>query len=166
MHRLFTFSALCGLWIILSGQIDVFHITLGIISAAFITLISADILFTKGPSVPDTLKILWRMPPYLLWLLKEIMLANVHVLYLALVPSGIRHIEPAIIHFHTKLKDPAARYLLANSITLTPGTVTIKMEGSELYVHSISRKTTAELEGDMEKRIGHVFGEDLSEKDS
>jgi len=164
MHRLFTFIALCVLWIILSGQMDFFHISLGIISAGIITFISTGLLFDDdAPSVAGALKILCRMIPYLFWLLKEIMLANMHVLYLALVPSGIRHVQPAIIHFHTKLKDPAARYLLANSITLTPGTVTIKMEGSQLYVHSISDKTTVSLEGDMEKRIAHVFGEDIAE---
>ena len=98
---------------------------------------------------------------YSFWLLKEIVIANIHVFYLAMIPGGMKHMDPEMVKIKVGLKSDAARYVLANSITLTPGTVSVKMEADELLVHSISRTTTEGLEGDMEKRIAKVFGENL-----
>ena len=70
--------------------------------------------------------------------------------------------EPEIITFTTRLSSPIARYLLANSITLTPGTVTLKLQGADMIVHSISAHTTKGLEGQMENRIAWAFGEKLT----
>ncbi|MBR0069480.1 MAG: Na+/H+ antiporter subunit E, partial [Synergistaceae bacterium] len=58
-------------------------------------------------------------------------------------------VEPCIVKFNTKLKTEPARIALANSITLTPGTITVSLEGDELLVHALSREMADGLEGSM-----------------
>jgi multicomponent Na+:H+ antiporter subunit E len=96
----------------------------------------------------------------LLW---QIILANFHVLKLALTPSGTAEIRPRIVRFKTQLTSPFARFVFAQSITLTPGTVTVTIEGDEFVVHAISRAAAEGLAGAMERRIAHVFEPELLE---
>jgi multicomponent Na+:H+ antiporter subunit E len=157
-----TYILLLVIWVVFSGLLDPFHLTLGAISCLIVSLLSTRVLFPK--SEPNPLIIFKRsffLVQYLLWLLKEILIANIHVFYLAIVPGGIRHLDPSIVEMKIKLQSEAAKYLLANSITLTPGTVTISIEGDRLLVHSISRTTTEGLGGNMERKIARVFGEKL-----
>ncbi len=53
--------------------------------------------------------------------------------------SERNEIEPVLVHFRTTLRTRAARVLLANSITLTPGTITVSLEGDELSVHCLDK---------------------------
>lgn len=80
----------------------------------------------------------------LLW---EIVKANIYVMKLSLSP--VYQPEPEIVSFHCTLKTELAKTLLANSITLTPGTVTISVIGDELTVHCLDK----ELAKDIEKNI-------------
>ena len=57
------------------------------------------------------------------------------------------------------LRSDFAKVVLANSITLTPGTVTMKVEENTVYVHAISRKAAESLDGSMETRIARIFNE-------
>ena len=163
MRALLTFTILLTLWCILSGLFDAFHLTLGVFSCALITLLSNNYLYAEQQfNLRRILLIGWRFIPYGAWLLKEIFLANVHVFWIAMTPGGLRYLNPEIIQFTTRLSSPIARYLLANSITLTPGTVTVKLKDAIFCVHSISAHTTKGLEGEMENRIARVFGETLT----
>jgi len=159
MYRFAIFLIFFGIWIIFSGQFDAFHLTLGILSSAFITIISSDFLFVdRSKSLGKRLKEACRFPGYFLWLLYQILLSNIHVLKLALSPGGMKQVEPAVIRIKTKLKTDFGRYVLANSITLTPGTITIDMQGDELIIHSISEHTAIGVKDDaMERRISKVF---------
>jgi multicomponent Na+:H+ antiporter subunit E len=69
-------------------------------------------------------------------------------------------IDPTKVTFKTKLKSNIARVALANSITLTPGTITIRVEDDVFLVHAISRKAAAGLPGEMEDRLARVFERD------
>ncbi len=62
--------------------------------------------------------------------------SNFKLAYIVLTPG--LPINPGIVKVRTKLKSPMARLLLANSITLTPGTLTIELEGEWLYVHWVT----------------------------
>ncbi|MGW8161548.1 MAG: Na+/H+ antiporter subunit E, partial [Desulfobulbales bacterium] len=94
---------------------------------------------------------------YLPWLLYQIVLSTLHVTYLALHPKMADQIDPTIVTFKTKLKTTIAQVALANSITLTPGTITIRIVDGVFYVHAISRKAAAGLPGEMEDRLARVF---------
>ena len=89
MHKALTFILLLSTWLLFSGFFDAFHVGLGVLSSLFVTAISGDLLFSeRQTSARDRLRELSRLPGYLLWLLWQIVLANLHVLKLALAPSG------------------------------------------------------------------------------
>lgn len=157
MNRLLTFLLLLVTWVIFSGVIDFFHLSLGVISCVIVTWLSSDFLFQNdGKGLQTRFVEVGRFIGYCLWLLWQIILANIHVLKLALA-SNNREMRPQMVRFRTSLQSEFARYVFANSITLTPGTVTLSVEGDEFVVHAISRKVADELPGEMEKRVAKIF---------
>jgi multicomponent Na+:H+ antiporter subunit E len=158
--RILTFSILFGLWLILSGQFDPFHITLGVISCLIVTVFSGDLLFAESrPTglVRHGLRVLGYVP----WLLYQILLANFHLLYLVCHPRMMELIDPRIIRFQSRLKDELPLVIFANSITLTPGTITVYVSvDGDFQVHAIDRKSGEPLPGEMETRIINAFRED------
>ena len=68
--------------------------------------------------------------------------------------------RPQMVRFRTSLRSEFARYVFANSITLTPGTVTLSVEGDKFVVHAISQKVADELPGEMEKRLAKIFDQE------
>jgi len=145
-----------GFWILLSGKFDLFHLTLGVISSGLVAFLSADILM-HDPGKSGRLTTGIRFIAYIPWLLYQIALSTIHVALLALHPRMRDQIDPTIVTFKTKLKGNVARVALANSITLTPGTITIRIVDDIFYVHAISRKAAAGLPGEMEDRLARVF---------
>ena len=158
MRYLYTFLIMFGFWILLSGKFDLFHLTLGVLSSGLVALLSSDILMYDSKK-NDRLAIAFRFSCYIPWLLYQIVLSTLHVTLLALHPKMLDRIDPTIVTFKTKLKGDIARVALANSITLTPGTITIRIEDGIFYVHAISRKAAAGLPGEMEDRLAKVFAE-------
>jgi multicomponent Na+:H+ antiporter subunit E len=156
MHFIYTFIILFGFWILMSGRFDLFHLTLGVISCLLVSFLSNDLLF-HDRTKKDRLAEAWRFICYIPWLLKEIFTATLHVAYLALHPRMNDLIDPKIIVFKTKLKKDIAKVTFANSITLTPGTITVRIVGDEYYVHTIDRKSAEGLPGEMEERIKNIF---------
>jgi multicomponent Na+:H+ antiporter subunit E len=156
---LLSFLILFILWIVLSGKFDGFHITLGLISSAIVAAISGDLMFTSRR--PRGIFSLWlRMIAYVPWLIYQIFLANVHVMYLVFHPKMIELINPQIIEFESRLKGDYARTAFANSITLTPGTITVNVTVlGRFSVHCIDDESGQSLPGDMEERIVKVFRE-------
>lgn len=163
-YKVFIFILLMITWVVLSGQFDAFHLVLGLISCGLVTWMSSDLLFrTREGSVAERVYEGWKLAFYFLWMIWQIFLANIAVLRLALVPGAMKEIDPSIVHFKTRLKSDFAKFLLANSITLTPGTVTIKIMGDDFYVHAINDTAAAGLDGEMERRIARIY---RSERDA
>jgi multicomponent Na+:H+ antiporter subunit E len=158
MRKVYTFFIMMGFWILLSGKFDLFHLTLGVISSALVAFLSTDLLMYKEGK--NRLSTAVRFLLYLPWLLYQIVLSTLHVTFLALHPKMHDQIDPTIVTFKTKLKSNLAKVALANSITLTPGTITIRIEDQVFYVHAISRKAAAGLPGEMEERLAKVFERD------
>lgn len=156
MRYIFTFLIMFGFWILLSGKFDLFHLALGVISSGLVSLLSADV-FMYAPDSRDKLATGGRFLLYVPWLLYQIVLSTLHVAFLALHPKIKDQIDPTIVTFKTILKTDIAKVALANSITLTPGTITVRIEGDVFHVHAISRKTAAGLPGEMEERLAKVF---------
>ncbi len=156
MHYIYTFLIMLVFWVTLSGKFDLFHLTLGVISSALVSWMSAD-LFMLDPKKKGRVATACRFLAYFPWLIKEIFLSTLHVAILALHPRMREEIDPTIVTFKTILKKDIARVALANSITLTPGTITVRIVEDVFYVHAISRKAAAGLPGEMEQRLARVF---------
>lgn len=154
-----SFVILFILWIVFSGRFDGFHITLGLISSAIVAAFSGDLMFTSRES--RGIFTLWlRLSIYIPWLLYQIFLANLHVMYLVFHPKMKELINPQIIEFDSRLKSDYSRTTFANSITLTPGTITVNATVlGRFSVHCIDDKSAQSLPGDMELKIVKVFRE-------
>jgi len=157
--RVITFLVLFFLWVILSGRFDAFHLSLGIISSVIVTLFSGDLLF-PGARPRRLLRAWGRFMRYVPWLLYQIFLANLHLLYLSFHPNLQDLIDPEIIRFRSRLRKDLSLVTFANSITLTPGTITISVSlDGEFKVHAIDKPSGDPLPGEMETRIARAFGE-------
>lgn len=153
------FIILLGFWIFMSGLFDPWHFGLGILSSALVAYMSSDLLFQKKLRAGKRLKEAAAFVAYVPWLLYQICLANIYVVKVALGPNVSDKISPHIIKFRTRLKSEMAITTFANSITLTPGTITVHIEGDYFYVHSLDKPLADSLPGEMEDRIARIFGE-------
>ena len=88
---------------------------------------------------------------YLYYLVKEITLANIAVSRLILTRKET--MEPVLVHVHTDLKSETARVILANSITLTPGTITVSLTGDKLLVHCLDKSLSEGMEDSVFVRL-------------
>lgn len=156
LYRCVVFVMLMVTWVIFSGFLDVFHLTLGVISCGIVAWLSSDLLFqNRWKPLRRRIREFFRLMAYLGWLLWQIVLANLHLLRLAF--SSRDALQPQIVRYESKLETDFEKFLLANSITLTPGTVTMKIMGGTFYIHAISDVSVDGLDGEMEKRIAHIF---------
>jgi multicomponent Na+:H+ antiporter subunit E len=154
-----TFLICFATWIVLSGRFDLFHIGLGVIACTIVAFLSDTILISRRG--------LERLPHqwlgfilYIPWLLYQVLLANLHVMYLVLHPRMMDLIDPKIIHFKSRLKRPMSLFIFANSITLTPGTITVYVSiAGRFTVHVIDKPSGTSLPGEMEERVARLMGE-------
>ena len=147
-------------WIVLSGRFDYFHLSLGIIACAIVAHASHDLLFNETRA-KNVLSQSIRFVKYLPWHIYQIILAGIYVSYLALHPKMSMLIDPHIVRFKTKLTKDLSLMTFSNSITLTPGTITVLIEKGDFYVHAIDKKVAEDLlTGEMEDKVAHVFMED------
>jgi multicomponent Na+:H+ antiporter subunit E len=154
-----TFLILLGFWLVFSGRFDAFHVAMGVVSSALVSLLCADLLF---PAVPDRrLPGCWlRFAAYIPWLLYQVLRAGLHVLYLTFHPRLLEVIDPRMIEFESRLTGDLARTTFANSITLTPGTITVNVTVlGRFVVHCIDAPSAQGLPGAMEDKIAKVFSE-------
>ncbi len=158
LYPVLIFVTLMGIWVVFSGLLDPFHLILGLISCGLVTWLSSDLLF-EDRSVPIRRRLVqaWRFSGYMLWLVWQIVLSNIAVLKLAFAPRSA--LQPQIVRYETELRSDFEKFLLANSITLTPGTVTIKIIGQTFYIHAIDDGSAAGLNGEMDRRIARIFAE-------
>lgn len=154
-----TFLVLFPFWLVLSGRFDPFHLSLGIISCGIVALFSGDLLILSlGEG--NRLQVTKGFLKYIPWLFLQIFLSSLHMLRLALHPRMKELIDPRVVRFKSSLKDELALVTFANSITLTPGTITVFVDlDGEFRVHAIDRKCAEALPGEMERRVGAIFGE-------
>ena len=158
MTFLYTFLIMFSFWILLSGKFDVFHLIMGILASLLVAHFSNDLLFTdktKKGRLPEA----FRFIVYIPWLLYQIFLANLNVAYLALHPKMMDLIDPQIIWFKSGLKKDISLVTLGNSITLTPGTITVRIVGDEYYVHTLNPKFIDLITSNMERRVANLFKE-------
>lgn len=163
---LLTFIIAFSLWMLFSywnkyllGHYDLFRLARGIIVAVIIALTMHQLLIPAGGQ--KRLVKLRRWCLYALWELWQIVLAAVDV---AMRVLGIRPVDPRLIEFETTLRSDLALTTFGDSITLTPGTITINIEPErgKYLVHAISQEPADALTVDqtMQKKVGYVFMEE------
>lgn len=138
------------------GQFTTFDLVTGAATAAFTSLLLAPIAFGTDPKLRRVLAQLARFSlygPYLLW---QIAKANVHIARVVLHPS--LPIQPRMIRFRPWIWGDVPVTTLANSITLTPGTLTVDVEERAFAIHTLTEPARADLlGGGLERAVSFVF---------
>lgn len=131
---------LFGFWLVLSGMFDGLHLGLGVVCTAAVAWLSQQMqLVSLHEGADETHHLaataLHRQFLYSIWLLGEIAIANWQVLKIVLDPK--MPIDPALIRFDSSVTSDLGITILANSITLTPGTITVEVEQGEFLIHAL-----------------------------
>lgn len=161
----FHYFALLAFWLFLSGKFEVLYVILGAFSAACVAFLTMDLLHTprdhaRGRRASLRLLLIpgWRFLCYIFWLLFSIIKANFQVAYFVLHPK--MPIQPGLLRFKTRLKSDVGHIVLANSITLTPGTITVDLREGTYLVHAlVPQAAQSLLEAKMQNKLEAIFGE-------
>jgi len=142
-------------WLLLSGVYEPLYIILGLVSCIVAVAIGIRMDVVDRESHP--IQLTRRFPGYLLWLAKEVVVANIDVSKRILKPR--LDIRPRLIRVTPSQHDELGIVIYANSITLTPGTVTIDIDDGALVVHALSADSAADLQsGEMDRRVTALEG--------
>ena len=152
-HTIFLSLALSVFWLVNSGHYTSLMLVLGGLSVVFVLYIARrmDVVDHESQPVHLTLKI----PAYYIWLIKEIIIAN--LLVVKHIWLGNKSISPVFTNITASQKTDIGKVIYANSITLTPGTVTVNMEGDQFMVHALLQESIKDLEsGEMDRRVSQL----------
>lgn len=153
------FLLLFGFWSALSGRFGPSFVISGLLVAGISTWASVRLLDVTLGSLDDHPRV--RILPFLGfcgWLSTRMAISAIAVGRTILTPGA--QPDPGIAVFTTRLASPAARAILANSITLVPGTNTLEAEDGEFTIHAFTRSDADDIaSGALERRIGAIFGQ-------
>lgn len=138
-------------WIVFNGRLT---LEIALFGVAVAGALFAFICKFMDYSLQKELCVYKKMPEftrYLYYLIKEIITANIVVSRMILTRR--EQMEPVIVHVHTDLKTEAARVILANSITLTPGTITVSMTDNDLLVHCLDKSLSEGMDDSVFVRL-------------
>ena len=154
LHAVSLTIALSILWLLLSGHLaEPLLLGLGLASVLLVvgTVHRMEVLDPEGHPVHLGPRALLYWP----WLLKEILLANIDVGKAILGLRG--EVRPTVFQVRASQKSELGRVVYANSITLTPGTVTIAVDGDRLTIHALTPGAVEGLEGgEMDRRVSRI----------
>ena len=149
-HTIFLSLTLSIFWVLNSGHNNTFMLSLGAVSIAVVLYVThrMDVIDHESQPVHLSLKI----PGYCMWLLKELVIAN--ILVVKHIWLGNKTISPTLTTITINQKTDIGKVIYANSITLTPGTVTLDLVGDQIVVHALVRESIVALEtGEMDRRV-------------
>ena len=140
------------IWLLLSASFNLFHVGLGLVAAFGVAWFNTDRSASRFTIL--RLRIVW----YFLWLVGRILQSGFHLSVLILHPA--LPIDPKLIRYRTKLRKESGIVLLGNSITLTPGTITVESNSQELVVHAMDDISAADVTSRrFEQQIAGLFAE-------
>ncbi len=132
------------LWVVFNGQLTLEIALFGIAVAALMYLFIVKIMGYKPEYDLIIVKKSGLIIKYIATLIAEIVKANLGVI--RMITSARYEIEPCVVHINTDLKTNIARVVLANSITLTPGTITVYTQGDLIVVHCLDKSLAKGLD--------------------
>ncbi len=154
-HALSLGMFLYVLWLLLSGHFEPLLLGLGALSCLIVVIIALRMDVIDHESHPIHLTA--RLPLYWVWLLWEIVKANITVAKLVWHPA--LPICPTVVRVRASQQTELGQVIYANSITLTPGTVSLNLEDHHIDVHAITTELAADLQaGDMDRRVTQIEG--------
>lgn len=149
------------LWVLFSGKLDAFHLGVGALSVALLAWLQSRLPTFRKPNekglrfIPSLL--------YFVWLFWQMIVSAWYVAMKILGPQS--NIQPRMFRFRCPMPSQVNAVVFANSITLTPGTLTVDLEGDEFVVHALTQDTESDvLNGDMARRVARLSesGADVS----
>lgn len=148
-----------GFWYLMSGFFDLTHSIMGVLSVAVVMFINHRFkTFSFYENETDILKDLrfLLVPYYFCWLIVQIVISGVEVAKILLTPS--LPIQTSVVRFKVDYPNPHCKMILGNSITLTPGTLTVDINDDEFIVHAISAASFEGLASDkMPQQVLRLF---------
>jgi len=144
---------LAAAWLLWSGLFKPLLLGLGLVSCALVLVIS------KRMHLFDTeileLRFMTRLLRFWVWLGREIVRSSLEVTRTVLDPK--LPISPTVAEFDAHCEHPVDRALLGNSITLTPGTLTLQIDGQRFTVHSLTEAGARDIvSGEMDRRVSEL----------
>ena len=156
MHTLSMTASLIVFWLMISLDFGALNLALGIASAFLVVVISTSMDVVDRESQPIHLTL--RLPLFCGWLSRQIIRSNLDVTRRIWAPG--RAISPTVVRIKSSQKSALGKVIYANSITLTPGTVTLGIEGEDILVHALTRKDAETLQqGEMDRRVTELEGQ-------
>ena len=149
-HTIILSISLSVFWLLNSEHSTDYMLSLGVTSIAFVVYIAhrMDVVDHESQPVHLTQKI----PAYYTWLMKEIIRSNLVVV--KHIWLGNKSISPVFATITASQKTEIGKVIYANSITLTPGTVSVNLEGDRIMVHALLQESINDLEsGEMDRRV-------------
>ena len=155
VHTVSLFATLAVVWLLLSGHYEPLLLAFGAASCALACFIARR--FDGAERESHALPLTWRLPAYWLWLLGEIVKANIDVARRVVDPR--LPIDPRLFEVEATQRTDLGRVIFANSITLTPGTISVDVGADRILVHALSREgAEALLEGTMDAKVTALEG--------
>lgn len=149
-HTIALSLSLAVFWLANSSYYTPLMLSLAATSIGLVVYIAhrMDVVDHEAQPLHLTLKI----PAYYIWLIKEIILANLQVV--KHIWLGNKSISPVLETVTASQKTEIGKVIYANSITLTPGTVTVNIEGDKFLVHALLKESIEDLKtGEMDRRV-------------
>lgn len=154
-HAISLSLVLFAVWLLLSGHFVPLLLAFGVLSCVIAVAISMrmDVIDHEGHPI----HLGWRAIFYWPWLIWQIVLANLSVARIILSPS--MPISPNIVIIDAEQHTELGRVIFANSITLTPGTVSLELDRDRIVVHALTEAAALELsEGAMNRKVTRMEG--------
>lgn len=165
VHKVCLFLLLFAFWMALAGSLKTKFVIYGIITAATTVWLCYPLLLVPNRDGSKKYFVfgvpIFKFISYTGWLMWQLVLANIDVL--KATTSQELDIDPKVVRFYFRVDNPMACVVLANSITLTPGTVTLNVDDEGLFeIHALTvGAAEGVLDGSFQKKVADLFGEEL-----
>lgn len=150
-------------WLLISGSLELKFLIMGAVACLAVAWVCTPLFMIDN--ISHTKKYFMLNIPiihligYAFWLLKELIMANIDVIKATWKKE--LPIEPELLHFHVAIDNPIALAMLANSITLTPGTITLNVSKDNIFeIHALTPGAADGIKsGAMANKVGKLFGQ-------
>lgn len=145
--------ALFAMWVVLSGKLEAFHLSVGALSVGLVVWLQRGLPSLRGS---DPKLVPWRLVVFTFWLFWQMLLSAVYVARVILF-SPKDAVDPQFFAFNSPQPSLLNRVILANSITLTPGTITVDLDSDCYVIHALTPVTGDDvMTGGMAQRVADL----------